>query len=188
MSVAVFRSSRYRSVDSTFAMTLSDPLNCTLATATLQIAIRGVIPPPAPAPAPTAAPALSQLKFTWPVPAWPNAPQSPWASPIQFQARCPWNNEAQSLSGSYESLLVNNSDPAASSSAVTTWSVTLSNLGPGITAHCQARMYSAGGWGDWGVLGNMATTYSACGNGWRELGEQCDDSNNVGGDGCSATG
>jgi cysteine-rich repeat protein len=185
--INVFPSAVYRAADATLTVVLSGEIDCTLASARLIVAIRGVIPPPAPAPSPAPSPAPDSLMFRWSAPAWPSSPPAPWDSPLQFEARCSWTNAGRGLSGVYASLLINSSDPASGAAVGATWSVTLTTLSAGTAAQCQARMYTAGGWGDFGALGGDAMTESACSNGWREAGEECDDGNDAAGDGCSPT-
>ncbi len=187
VALAINPSTAYRATDSTFTVILWNPVNCTLASASLVVAIRGVIPPAAPAPAPAPSPAADRLVFRWAAPVWPRAPPPPWDFPLQFEARCSWTNMARGISGAYPSLLVNDSDPAGDAAGVPTWSVTLTTLSAGTAARCQARMYTAGGWGDFGRFGNEAATASACSNGWRESSEECDDGNDAAGDGCGPT-
>jgi cysteine-rich repeat protein len=184
IAVAVSPSTVFRGADATFSVILWGPFNCTLASASLIIAIRGVIPPAVRAPSPAPAPSADRLVFRWAAPAWPRPPPAPWDSPLQFEALCSWTNAARGLSGVYPSLLINDSDPNGGSAAAPTWSVTLTTLAAGTSAQCQARMYAAGGWGDFGSLSVQAATASACGNGWREAGEECDDGNNAVSDGC----
>jgi cysteine-rich repeat protein len=186
ISITLFPSAVYRAADATLTVVLSGAINCTLASASLVVAIRGVIPPPAPAPLPVPSLVADSLVFRWSTPAWPSSPPAPWGSPLQFEARCNWTNSGRGLSGVYSSLLINTSDPTSDSAAVPTWSVTLTTLSAGTAVRCQARMYTAGGWGDFGAPGGEAWTASECSNGWREAGEECDDGNDAAGDGCAS--
>ena len=184
IAVAVFPPTVYRATDATFTVTLLNPLNCSLSTASLVVAIRGMIPPPVQAPAPAPAPAADQLVFRWAAPAWQSTPPPPWDAPLQFEVICNGTNVARGMSGVYPSVLVNDSDPTVSDVKAATWSVTLRTLSPGTAARCKARMLAAGGWGEFGLFGTESVTASACSNGWRELGEECDDGNYADGDGC----